>query len=287
MSSQISSPSSISSYDGGRRTGTGYTAASVPSGFGHLLHPQPAPPLTQSASGPGKLHLTVRQQPHAARACGAGEKGRCLDPVPILQLLITDFNPYAQDHVERLEYTQYVVGCQLFSISISDKDGSERRIHTTSVTEQQPKKTANKGSAAGEADAQPRSVQVLFGKTYISPFFVEADPEPARAPPHPRSDTSSAPASFGPLPSTFFIFSDLCVRMAGRYRLRFRLIDVGGSMPLGGHIPVLDEVWSDPFRVYAAKDFPGMSPTPYLAEQLKILGASGIKSRGAKGQRRK
>lgn len=254
----------------------------MPSGFEHLLNPQPDPPPL--APGPGNLHLTIRQQPQAARACGAGETGRSLDPIPILQLLITDFSPYSEKHVERLRYKQYVVGCLLYQIFIPDQDSSERRVHTSSVLEKQPKKTGSRASAAGAADVQPRSVQVLLGKTYVSPFFVEVDPEPERAPPHPRSGSSSAQPSFGALPSTFFIFSDLCVRMTGLYRLRFRLIDIGGSVQLNGRVPVLDEVWSEPFRVYAAKDFPGMSPTPYLAEQLKLLGASGIKSRGTKGQ---
>ena len=53
-------------------------------------------------------------------------------------------------------------------------------------------------------------------------------------------------------------------------------------MQLGDHVPFLDEVWSNRFRVYAAKDFPGMTPTPFLAEQLKLLGASGIRSRGTR-----
>jgi hypothetical protein len=34
--------------------------------------------------------------------------------------------------------------------------------------------------------------------------------------------------------------------------------------------------------VYAAKDFPGMSETSHLAEQLKKLGAVGIRTRAGK-----
>lgn len=127
----------------------------------------------------------------------------------------------------------------------------------------------------------------------MSPFFVDADPEPHRAPVHPRSSpvvdgkgksklhTPVTPLSPTKIPSTFFIFADLSVRTSGIYRLRFRLVDVGQaaeSRP-GTSTPILDEVWSQPFQVYAAKDFPGMRETPYLTEQLKGLGAVGIKTR--------
>lgn len=128
----------------------------------------------------------------------------------------------------------------------------------------------------------------------MSPFFVDADPEPQRAPIHPCSSTvvegkgkSKQHSPISPLspptkiPSTFFIFSDLSVRTSGIYRLRFRLVDVGKVAELrpGTSTPILDEVWSQPFQVYAAKDFPGMRETPYLTEQLKELGAGGIKTR--------
>jgi hypothetical protein len=55
------------------------------------------------------------------------------------------------------------------------------------------------------------------------------------------------------------------------------------QMGVGSSSLYVDDVWSDPFRVYLAKDFPGMLPTPFLAQQLKMLGARGIRSRAARG----
>lgn len=256
MSSQHSSPAQTANHSDGR-VGTGSPAASIPSGFAHLLNPQaPQTPPPQPAEGPGKLRLVIREQPRAARACGVGEKGRHLDPIPILQLLITDFNPSSKEHIERLTYGKHIVFSELFLVSKSSEDGSERFVPTY---------------RASEADTPRRSAPTYSGRKHVSPFPVEAFPGPERP-----------PASTGSPPCTFFIFDDICVHTVGLYRLRFHLVDVDSSRP---HI--VDEVWSEPFRVYAAKDFPGMSPTPHLARQLKMLGATGIKLRGAKAQGRK
>ncbi|KAK2755784.1 hypothetical protein FQN54_005934 [Arachnomyces sp. PD_36] len=277
----------------GIQTTRKHNPASRPSGFDHLLHPQETP----STSPNSRLRLHIRQEPIAARACGAGDKDRrVLDPPPILQLLITDFSPDSHQDIDALNYNLYVVGCQLFSISTDPKNGIERRVHASNIIERvsSSKSRGVKRARNGESQNE-RSVQVLSGRTYVSPFFVEADPEPHRAPIHPRSSSPAAidgkgksklytpitPTSPTGIPSTFFVFADLSVRTSGTYRLRFRLMDVGHAAELspGTSTPVLDEVWSQPFQVYAAKDFPGMRETPYLTEQLKGLGAAGLKTR--------
>ncbi|OJD22240.1 hypothetical protein ACJ73_06415 [Blastomyces percursus] len=87
-----------------------------------------------------------------------------------------------------------------------------------------------------------RRGKVLSGSTCASPFPVGVDPDLANAPEHPRSAASREQSSGTTLmrppqilassdaprdvPATFFIFSDLCVRTAGWYRLRFQLVDV-------------------------------------------------------------
>src|SRR5436190_20236890 len=173
-------------------------ATSVPSGFGHLMNPQHPHPASR------RLGLFLRQQPVAARSCGTVDKGRrSIDPLPILQLLIEDFSPYSDADRARLTYKQYVVGCQLFAISRSS-NGSEQRTHCSNIVEQ---------------GSDRHGTQLLSGRIWVSPFFVEADPEPDRAPAHPRSgftpNQAPAPQSkLTPIPSTFFIFNDLCVRTA-------------------------------------------------------------------------
>lgn len=219
---------------------------SVPSGFGHLLNP-----VTPKPSVPNRLHLLIRQQPLAARTCASGEKSRrCIDPSPIVQLVITDFDKDSEQDIGMLRNSQYVVACQLFAAPKSQK------------CPEPPGEDENKA---------------MYGKTYVSPFFVEADPEPAKG----TRFIGSCQEKVLSGPSTFFVFADLRIPIAGTYQLRFRLIDVAESL-MGGKIPFLDEVWSNPFRAYSAKDFPGMRPTSYLSEQLKSLGADGSKSRKSK-----
>lgn len=142
------------------------------------------------------------------------------------------------------------------------------------------------------------SAPLLSGKAFMSPFYVDADPDPNSAPTHPSS--SQAPPEPPPpahlrsaskvnQPATFFIFADLSVRSAGLYRLQFRLMNWGAVEDTGMAMPILAEAWSDPFRVYPAKDFPGMRDSSILAEGLKELGFVELKTRGngkGKGRRR-
>lgn len=121
----------------------------------------------------------------------------------------------------------------------------------------------------------------------MSPFYVDKEPDPATAPAHPSSTGRPGVAvrpTASTMPATFFVFADLSVRTAGIYRLKFRLMDWGSVMDSGTSQPVLAEVWSDPFRVYSSKDFPGMRRSSYLAERLRELGVKDLKARKGKGR---
>ena len=49
--------------------------------------------------------LTMRQQPIAARACGFGERDRrVIDPPPIVQLSLRDFNPKSSADIAELRW---------------------------------------------------------------------------------------------------------------------------------------------------------------------------------------
>ncbi|OJD14018.1 hypothetical protein AJ78_05589 [Emergomyces pasteurianus Ep9510] len=281
--------------------------ASVPSGFAHLLHPQspppppppppPQPPKTNSNSrSRSRFRLFVRQQPIAARACGFREKcRRPIDPLPVIQLLMTDFSPISKEDRRQLTSEQHVVACHLFPAREARRDNPEQRIRSQSNAEH--RRQRNELGSVNDKDGRNLSARhgkILSGRTYASPFSVDEDPDPAHAPPHPCSVTirekspgttlvrppacSQSPNAPRFAPAAFFIFSDLCVRTVGWYQLRFQLVDIQEVLQLGS-APIHDEVWSQPFRVFAAKDFPGMRPTPYLAMRLTSLGAVGIKTR--------
>lgn len=286
----------------------------IPHGFDNLLHhepeafpsPEPKSSSTSPESSPPpppipskeRFHLHVRQQPIGARACGSGDRDRRpVDPPPIVQILLTDYNPRSNDDIEVLRDPRFTVGCLLFPIP--DTPSSWDRppnLEQTARDEQERlerKDTKDKESSKYDNSLAP----LLSGKAFMSPFYVDADPDPNSAPSHPSSSNgpSSPPApahlrSASKLnqPATFFIFADLSVRSAGLYRLQFRLMNWGAVEDTGMAMPILAEAWSEPFRVYNAKDFPGMQDSSLLAEGLKQLGFMELKTRGKdKGKGRK
>lgn len=268
------------------------TKYSMPHGFEQLLHHEPessSPPPPRRKPTLSRYHLHVRQQPLASRACGASDwNRRPVDPPPIVQILLSDFGHQSKDDRDILQDPRFTVGCLLFLVSDSfnelhsqDKQGPEREKERDSVTR------------ADEVLPTP-----LLGKVFMSPFYVDVDPDPISAPTHPSSHTQSPSLALDPdnnhqasklhQPATFFIFTDLSIRSAGTYRLQFRLMNWGSVEDTGQSMPILAEAWSDLFRVYPAKDFPGMRDSSVLAERLKELGFAELNIRGkGKGKGRK
>lgn len=266
---------------------------SMPHGFDKLLHhePESLPPTPpRRTSIQSRYHLHIRQQPIAARACGAGDRDRRpVDPPPIVQILLTDFNPSSEDDRDILRDPRFTVGCLLFPVSESSTSKTREERDLSSEDKE-------KGDGVARAD-DSFSTPLLSGKAFMSPFYVDADPDPNSAPTHPSNSMDPTPqfqpqslrnASKLHQPATFFIFADLSIRSAGLYRLQFRLMNWGSVEDTGQSMPILAEAWSDPFRVYPAKDFPGMRDSSILAEGLKELGFVELKTRGkGKGKGRK
>ncbi|CAG8931719.1 unnamed protein product [Penicillium salamii] len=272
------------------------TTYRMPHGFDKLLHHSPEPEIPPTSRRPStqtRYHLHVRQQPIAARACGAGDRDRRpVDPPPIVQILLSDFDSNSQEDRDLLQDPRFTVGCLLFPVSSSspwaqsNPDADPRR-------DRDRDREDTDGIARTDDDL---STPLLSGKAFMSPFYVDSDPDPNSAPVHPSAnDRLSSPhvlsaASRLHQPATFFIFADLSIRTAGLYRLQFRLMNWGSVEDTGQSMPILAEAWSDPFRVYPAKDFPGMQNSSILAEGLKELGFVELKTRGVnkgKGKKRR
>ncbi|CAG7927024.1 unnamed protein product [Penicillium olsonii] len=271
-----------------------HTPYRMPHGFDKLLHHSPEPeipPAPRRPSTQSRYHLHVRQQPIAARACGAGDRDRRpVDPPPIVQILLADFDPNSQEDRDLLQDPRFTVGCLLFPVSSSWPN-----------SDTDPRRDRDRDRDREDADGVARtdddlSTPLLSGKAFMSPFYVDADPDPNSAPVHPSADDrlSSTPAHNAASrlhqPATFFIFADLSIRTAGLYRLQFRLMNWGSVEDTGQSMPILAEAWSEPFRVYPAKDFPGMQNSSILAEGLKELGFVELKTRGhnkGKGKKRR
>jgi len=205
-------------------------------------------------------------------------------------MLLVDFDPNSRDDRNLLESPRFTVGCFLYSIKEMPNPPSspslhsgeqEQLVHSSCIIE--APSNARMAVAASE-DARPnpqgRPFQLLSGSCYVSPFYVEEDPDPNTAPAYPISRPSMTPAPVRPLPASFFVFTDLSVRKAGVYRLKFRLTDWGVVEETDQPQPILAEALSEPFTVYSSKDFPGMRESSNLTEQLRKLGIKDLRTRG-------
>ncbi|KAJ1865093.1 hypothetical protein LPJ73_000117 [Coemansia sp. RSA 2703] len=72
----------------------------------------------------------------------------------------------------------------------------------------------------------------------------------------------------------FFVFPDLSIRKDGEYRLRFSFFDlkssVGDLLRTSAYIKA--RTFSDPFKVYSAKQFPGMIESTELSKHFAKQG---------------
>ena len=267
--------------------------SSTAMGLDKILHHSPVSrPPRRPESTTSRYHLHIRQQPIAARACGAGDRDRRpVDPPPIVQMLLTDFDPSYPPDLDILQDPRFAIGCLLYPAG--------------GATAEAAAESTKSRESRTEDNLPGQSTPLLSGKAFVSPFFVDADPDPSTAPSHPTREPHhhhqqqqhlGAPRlqpgegeADGKIPSTFFIFSDLSVRTAGLYRFQFRLMNWGHVEDTGQSMPILAEAWSEPFRVYPAKDFPGMRDSSALTEGLKEMGFVELKTRGkgkGKGRRR-
>lgn len=179
-----------------------------------------------------------------------GEKDRRLvDPPPIVQLSLTEYDPSSPADVAALKYPYNFLHCALI-----DNSGSD-------ITETQ------------DLHDPKRMSRRLTGCLMASPF-IGTDP---------AAPTSTVPdARLG----CFYIFPDLSCRQTGIYRLRFTLVHVGVEiMPTGSSSNLtVGFVESDPFEVFTPKEFPGMQASNDLVKELKRQGATVNVRKGNEGK---
>lgn len=201
--------------------------------------------------------LFIRQQPRASRACSNSRDRRVVDPPPIVQLQISDFNPDSADDMEDMKNQSFVVHCLLRSPSPPYRDLSVMEIRD-------------------DSDGAIKLEKQINGNLVAGPFFCGEDPEPTKAPQHPSTKLYyplQTPPSDTPrrnLPVTFFYFPDLSIRRSGHYRLEFQLMKMAIDRQ---SVPVLHTVLSEPFNVMNAKDFDHVQPSTTLVRGLVARGA--------------
>lgn len=179
-----------------------------------------------------------------------------IDPPPIVQLYLRNFDPSSSTDVAELRWPFNIVHCALLSVQSSDYA------------------SASDVTAVPDPNQSNRVSRRLMGTLVASPF-VGTDPE--------APGSSDENARLG----CFFIFPDLSCRQNGRYKLRFTLMKVSmPSMGEGGQGSIAGSIDSDEFEVFSAKDFPGMRASTTLTKELKRQGAT-VSVKKGKGQRKR
>jgi Velvet factor len=240
------------SYISGSAFGSHTPISSASSQQHHGHGKSPTASHGPSATQKQRYWLYIRQQPRAGRACSNGRDRRAIDPPPVVQLQISDFDPNSPDDMEDMQDQSFVVHCFLRTASLPARDVSVIMCQ-------------DDNSSGLRAERQ------INGNLDASPFFCDEDPDPNNAPLHPSSQlyyplhtpTSKAPRRN--LPATFFYFADLSIRRAGVYRLEFQLVRVRMD---GRPVPMLHTVLSEPFNVVNAKDFDHVQPSTPLVRGL-------------------
>ncbi|EXJ95232.1 hypothetical protein A1O1_00352 [Capronia coronata CBS 617.96] len=239
-----------------------------------------------------RCHLYIRQQPRAARAGPDGKDRRAIDPPPILQLLMDDFDPDSESDVAELQTQWWVVYCSLVAAQSPDTNVTTMPL----ITE----------------DGRTELHRLLLGTHVANVTPTADDPDPPTMPLHPITKPKPAPTPPSPtsrflpassrsagrarreahqVPGAFFIFADLSVRKAGEYRLRFDLMRLDDSnLVPGACVPCTNQVISQVFRVVNAKDFDQVQPSTNLVRGLLERGAGfplKLKKGTREGQRRR
>ncbi|KAF7197971.1 Developmental and secondary metabolism regulator veA [Pseudocercospora fuligena] len=182
--------------------------------------------------------MTVLQQPVRARACGQGAKSsadrRPVDPPPIVELKIYEGENKEQDITFTMHANYF-----LFASLEHARPMAHGRV------------------------SQERNTPVLTGTPVAGMVYLDR-----------------------PSPAGYFIFPDLSVRHEGKYRLSFSLFEelknpkdedkmIGDVQPNAtgdAHVSNRLEVKSEPFQVYSAKKFPGLTESTNLSRVVAEQG---------------
>ncbi|KAL2911436.1 hypothetical protein HK105_209087 [Polyrhizophydium stewartii] len=71
----------------------------------------------------------------------------------------------------------------------------------------------------------------------------------------------------------YFLFPELCLRIEGQFRLKFSLFDIAGCLMGRTQSTVIATAFSEPFRSYNPRAFPGMQKSPPLIKHFFRQGA--------------
>ncbi|KAK4986394.1 hypothetical protein LTR66_007886, partial [Elasticomyces elasticus] len=218
--------------------------------------------------------MNVIQQPERARACGSGAKSsadrRPVDPPPIVELRIFESSASASTTTDaqaaQTDITfSYHANFFLFATLEQARSIAPCRAPSSSLSVNGADAQQSSGSGG------MNNLTVLTGTPVAGMAYLDR-----------------------PTPAGYFIFPDLSVRHEGKYRLSFSLFEelkedkdsdpdtpesemaaksAGGKKqgPVA-HVSHRLEVKSQPFTVFSAKKFPGLSESTHLSRTVAEQG---------------
>ncbi|ORZ05514.1 velvet factor [Lobosporangium transversale] len=181
--------------------------------------------------------LQMAQNPIRARMCGFGEKDRRpMDPPPIVRLIVRNEDGTPID-VSQMDVNFYMVMADIYSADTK----TPCTLVTNPVSSVQSTQAPATGQSAGESvlsltPTPPMASRNLTGSTVASGNLLT----------NLENETG-----------VYFVFQDISVRSEGAYTLKFSF--TLPPTPGGPPSPVRATVFSEPFTIYSAKRFPGMT----------------------------
>ncbi|KAI8601643.1 velvet factor [Dissophora ornata] len=194
-----------------------------------------------------QARIKIVQQPLHARMCGFGEKDRRpIDPPPIVQLIESE-DDQQEDTLYELDDDE--------ENDEEDVEGGDHNGESSSSRAAGRTRSSSIMIATPGQTEPPKLTRILMGAVVVSPILLNNE----------RGE-----------PGWYFSFPDLSIRTEGVYTLKFSLMrfaffdfdDLGGSHAS----TIIAEELSQPFTVFSAKKFPGMTESTELSKAFAKQG---------------
>ncbi|ORX55100.1 hypothetical protein DM01DRAFT_1031223 [Hesseltinella vesiculosa] len=185
-----------------------------------------------------RYKLVICQQPIHARSAGFGNRDRRLiDPPPLLQLYELQGQDYVKVTSMHTDVATMVVHCDLYD-AVTDEP---RHLITLSP---QQEASDEAGSSTSLTPTLPATVRTIIG-TMVSNAHELENLQGERG--------------------IYFVFGDLSIRNEGHFRLKFQLVSLFEAS-------IHDVIFSESFRVYRARQFPGALGSTHLSRHFAQQG---------------
>ncbi|ANB12820.1 hypothetical protein AWJ20_1092 [Sugiyamaella lignohabitans] len=213
------------------------------------LYNNPAHQNSDTIHNRFRFELEISQEPVRSRMCGFGDKDRRLiSPPPCVQLKIYDREtgaPY--EDITHLDVSFYALLVELWTV--------DETTNLSSVV-QSPKAMSGPGASSRGSEGLPGSGRSQIVRNLIGTLVATA------------FKLYNLDDNLG----IWFVLHDLSVRIEGEYKLKFSFVRLSSTPGSNPAVPVLCESFSQPFRSYSAKKFPGVIDTTELSRYFALQG---------------